>query len=91
MIAEKNAQFVKLSDGRLEQLGPLSFDRFSNSGKPDMIVSKGTVLGTMTSTGNMLKQYYKLENVQIGKGLYFYYNDGFQKPETNWVDTIFNN
>jgi hypothetical protein len=92
LSAEKAKAFVKISAGTSDKLGPLDFDTFSNEGQPQRIVSKGTVMGAMSSTGHMRKQYYKVENVQLDKkGLYFYHDDDFEKPEANWVDTIFNN
>lgn len=71
----------------------MEFDTWASSlPKSDRIVSKTTVMGTITSTGHMLKQYYKLENVHItGKTINIFHDDDFEVPEENWVDTIFNN
>lgn len=60
----------------------------------EIVVSRGTVLGSMGSTGYMVKQHYRFENVQLsadGAALHFYYDPGFKMPMEHWVDTIFNN
>jgi hypothetical protein len=89
---EKAKAFVKICAGDESKLSKLSFDGYAGEGRPERVVSKGTVMGTTSGSGNMVKQFYKLENVQMGKdGLNFFYGDDFQKPEENFVDTIFNN
>jgi hypothetical protein len=89
---EKAKAFVKVGGGDEAKLGSLSFDGYGGEGRPEVVVSRGTVMGTTTGAGNMQKQFYKLEHVQVGKdGLNFFYDEGFQKPEENYVDTIFNN
>lgn len=92
---EKSKAFVKFDKGDEGKLGRLPFDDYAEEGRPERVISRGTVMGTTSGSGNMVKQFYKVENVQVGKeGLNFYYEDGFEKPaddETSWVDTIFNN
>ena len=96
---DKAKAFVKIAGGEDDKLGRLPFDSFGEEGQPQRVVSRGTVMGTTSGSGNMVKQFYKLENVQLGKeGLNFFYEEGFEKPadgtdpaENSWVDTIFNN
>jgi hypothetical protein len=94
---DKAKAFVKIAGGDEDKLGRLPFDSYGDEGRPDFVVSRGTVMGTTSGSGNMVKQFYRVENVRLGKeGLDFYYEDGFRKPggdedETSWVDTIFNN
>ena len=94
---DKAKAFVKIAGGDEDKLGRLPFDSYGDEGRPNFVVSRGTVMGTTSGSGNMVKQFYRVENVRLGKeGLDFYYEDGFRKPggdeeETSWVDTIFNN
>ena len=95
---DKAKAFVKIQAGSADMLGRLPFDSYGEEGRPDPVVSRGTVMGTTSGTGNMVKQFYRLENVQLGKeGLNFFHEAGFEKPpgdepvQNSWVDTIFNN
>jgi len=60
----------------------------------DRIVSEGIILGSMGSTGYMVKQHYRFDNVYLsedGNSLTYYYPPGFQLPPPQVVDTILNN
>lgn len=95
--AEKARQFVVLKSPLAKDLGPWPLDDFEPSAdaktsKTDKVISQGTVLGTMTSTGHMLKQYYKLQNVHIGpEDITLFVDDDFEIPPEQLVDTVYNN
>lgn len=81
---DKAKAFVKIEAGDADMLGRLPFDTYGEEGRPELVVSRGTVMGTTSGTGNMVKQFYRLENVQVGReGLNFFHDDGFEKQTTD--------